>query len=207
MVDFEKVLEVAKYIITENATNDDVCKKFNISRKTAQVYTNEYLRELSSHDPSLRQLYDQVQIIKSNNEKKSSKNIDMVLVIEDMTKNKLTKEFAANKYGISVSSISKYLQSLEENNPLLIAYKESRKAVINYSNKVGGLNSKRDASINEFEAREIAETMVEEGLTVKKASDKFERPKSTIYEAIRRIDDDEVQQDLDNLFEQTRIIK
>lgn len=204
MVDKKQVLEVAKYMIENNATIDQVCKKFNMSRRTAQIYTGQYLREIASIDESFIKLYKQIEIIKDNSQKKSSKGVDMESVIRDMISNYLTKEMAAKKHNISESSISKYLQSLDENDELKVAYKQSRERIRKIGNIVGGLNGQRQATNTDFEAREVAQTMVEQGLTLDEASAKFDRPRSTIYDIVRRIDDQDVQDELDVLFDSAR---
>lgn len=43
MIDYKKVLEINKYLIANHATIEEICKKFNISRRTAQAYCGKYL--------------------------------------------------------------------------------------------------------------------------------------------------------------------
>ena len=70
MIDYKKVLEINKYLIENKATIEEICNKFNISRRTAQAYCGKYLNEYveQSNDPEIKKLQEQVKIVKKNNE-------------------------------------------------------------------------------------------------------------------------------------------
>ena len=45
MIDYKKVLEINTYLSENKATIEEICNKFNISRRTAQAYCGKYLNE------------------------------------------------------------------------------------------------------------------------------------------------------------------
>lgn len=204
MIDKKKVLDISKYIIENNATIEEVCKKFSISRRTAQFYSGQYLKELALEDQTFKELYDEVERIKKNSERRSLKNIDLELVIKDIIANNLTNEVASKKYGISESTIIKYVASLDDESDLKKNYKIIKAKLDAIGKVVGGLNGQRQAKNTEFEAMEIADAMISERLTLDEASHKFDVPRSTIYEIIRRINDKDIQDDLDELFDSAK---
>ena len=198
-MDKVKILEVIKYTIENKATINEICNEFNISRRTAQKYLNFDLNQITD-ESNLKEMKELLKKIKEDNEKKSLKDVNMIDVVLDMTNNLLTKEIAAKKYNISISKISKYIQSLDQNNEILINYKNSRKKLEKIGKIVGGLNSKRNPNNTDFEALEIAETMINNGLTIDEASIVFKQPRSTIYETLKRINDENILIQLDKLF-------
>lgn len=58
MIDYKKVLEINKYLIANHATIEEICKEFNISRRTAQAYCGNYLDQYvqESNNPEIKQL-------------------------------------------------------------------------------------------------------------------------------------------------------
>lgn len=214
MRDNKKVLEVAKYIIENNATTEMVCEKFSISRRTAQAYSGKYLEELviSSNDQDIKELYEKVKEVKINNEKANQiQKLEISLddIIEDIIKYNYTIEYASLKFGISESTINKYIAQLKQlDNDLYKRYILSVQKKYELGTVVGGKNSKRQAIMTEFEALEIAEAMISGSLTLEEASKRFDNiPKSTIYERIRSIDNAEIQRELNILFDNNKHIK
>lgn len=206
MIDYKKVLEINKYVIENEATIEMVCKEFNISRRTAQAYCGKYLEQyvLESNDPEIKELQEKVKQVKKNNEKTTQfEKLDISLdeIIEYIIDFKSTIEYASLKFGVSESTINKYIAHLKElDNDLYKKYALSTKEKQEVGTIVGGKNSKRQATVTDFEALEIAEVMIASSMTLEQASKHFGIPTSTIYERIRSIDDSEIQKELNNLF-------
>lgn len=120
--------------------------------------------------------------------------------------NNATIAVTAKKFNLSTSSIKKYINNDLPNMDLNIykAVKEVQDKLIEIGRTVGGINGKREPKYNDFEAREIAEVMIEGNLTLDEASKIFSIPRSTIYERIRDVDDRDIQNALDILFASTR---
>ena len=115
MIDNKKVLEIANYIVKNNATIEMVCDKFLVSRRTAQAYSGKYLEDYanSSNDSDIKELYEKVKIVKNNNQKENQiqkLEISLDEVIENIIKYNYTIEYAALKFGISESTINKYIK-------------------------------------------------------------------------------------------------
>lgn len=127
-------------------------------------------------------------------------------VAKYIIQNKATIEQTANHFEMSTSSIKKYINNKENLQSIDIelynAVKEVQKELENIGRIVGGKNGVRQPKYSEFEALEIVETMISENLTIVEAAKYFNMPKSTLYELIRRVDDKEIQEELDSLFAQ-----
>lgn len=103
---------------------------------------------------------------------------------------------------MSESTIKKYIAKLkQENNDLYKKYILNKDKRIEISNSVGGKNGKRESNHSEFEALEIAETMISSSLTLEEASKLFKIPTSTIYDMLNRIDDNDLQKELSELYQ------
>lgn len=152
----------------------------------------------------MKKLLEKVRQIKKMNEKTTQfEKVDISLdeVIEYIINFKTTIEYASLKYGISESTINKYIAYLKElDNDLYKRYILSTKEKQMIGTVVGGKNSKRQATITDFEALEIAEVMIANSMTLEEASKYFHIPTSTIYERIRNIHDEKIQKELDSLF-------
>ncbi len=210
MIDYKKVLEINKYLIANNATIEEICKEFNISRRTAQAYCGKYLDQYvqESNNPEIKQLQEQVKLIKKNNESATHfEKVDISLqeIINYIIDFKTTIEYASLKFGVSVSTIKKYIATIkQENSDLYQKYILSKENKTQISNSVGGKNGKRESKHSEFEALEIAETMISNSLTLEEASKLFCIPTSTIYEILNRIDDDDLQKELYQLYQSNK---
>lgn len=127
-------------------------------------------------------------------------------VAKYIIQNKATIEQTANYFEMSTSSIKKYINNKDNLQSIDIelynAVKEVQKELENIGRIVGGKNGVRQPKYSEFEALEIVETMISENLTIVEAAKYFNMPKSTLYELIRRVDDKEIQEELDSLFAQ-----
>lgn len=207
MPDIKKMFEICNYVIKNSATIMDVCEEFDISRRTAQKYTGEYLREYANEteDELAEKLIVQLEEIKCNNEKSTQTkpvDIDLEEVIEYIISVKSTVEYASLKFGISESTIRKYISSLKNNNPELYErLKIVQEEIIKFGNIVGGKNGVRGPKYTDFESVEVAETMLGENLTLSEASEKFDIPRSTIYERVKGIDDADTQDNLQAMFD------
>lgn len=120
--------------------------------------------------------------------------------------NKATISVVATKFNVSISSVKKYINNDLPTIDLNIynAVKKVQQELIETGQKVGGLNGKRGPKFTDFEAIEIAQVMIENSLTLDEASAKFNIPRSTIYDRIRNIKDDKIQEELDILFVSAR---
>ena len=126
-------------------------------------------------------------------------------VAKYIIENKATINMTAEHFNLSTSSIKKYinnpenLQSIDMN--IYNAVKETQQEIEAIGHYVGGKNGIREPKYTEFEALEIAETMIAESLTLEQASSKFNIPTSTLYETLKRIDDEKIAEELKNLFD------
>lgn len=122
--------------------------------------------------------------------------------------NKATITMTADYFGLSVSSIKKYINDQDKLKAIdFEIYNEVKKVqneLENIGHYIGGKNGIREPKYTEFEALEIAETMISESLTITEAAKKFDIPKSTLYERIRAIKDDEIQNELNLLLENNK---
>ena len=90
-----------------------------------------------------------------------------------------------------MSTIKKYIATIkQENSDLYQKYILSKENKTQISNSVGGKNGKRESKHSEFEALEIAETMISNSLTLEEASKLFCIPTSTIYEILNKMSKD-----------------
>lgn len=194
-------------MIENKATIEEICNKFNISRRTAQAYCGKYLDEYAenSKDPEIKKLQEQVKLVKKSNEQETQFEkaiISLQEIINYIIDYNTTIEYASLKFGVSESTIKKYIAKLkQENNDLYKKYILNKDKRIEISNSVGGKNGKRESNHSEFEALEIAETMISSSLTLEEASKLFKIPTSTIYDMLNRIDDNDLQKELSELYQ------
>lgn len=126
-------------------------------------------------------------------------------VAKYIIENKATIAMTANHFDLSVSSVKKYINDQDKLRSIDFKIYNEVKNVQNELEKVGhyvgGKNGIRESKYSEFEILEIAETMIAESLTLIEASKKFNIPKSTLYERIMSIKDDDIESDLRSLLE------
>jgi len=126
-------------------------------------------------------------------------------VAKYIIENKATINMAAEHFNLSTSSIKKYINNPENlqsiDMDIYNAVKETQKEIEAIGNYVGGKNGIREPKYTEFEALEIAETMIAESLTLEQASSKFNIPTSTLYETLKRINDEKIEEELKILFD------
>lgn len=207
MPDIKKMFEVCNYVIKNNATILDVCEKFDISRRTAQKYTGEYLRNYanSTDDELARNLIVKLEEIKKSNEQSTqTKKVDVDLdeVIAYIISAKTTIEEASLMFGVSESTVHKYIAYIKENDQELYArLLKAQEEISKRGHILGGKTSVRGPKYTDFESVEIVETMIDEELTVKEASMRFEVPSSSIYERVKAVDDEEIQGSLQEMFD------
>ena len=179
MIDAKKMFEVCNYVVKNHARIIDVCDEFKMSRKTAQKYTGEYLRRYieETNDELAKELLSKLEEIKNENEQATQiKNVD-----------------------VDLNEVISYIK--ENDKELYNRLKDAQKEISERGNALGGKTGIRGPKYTDFEAVEIAETMIEHDLTVKESGEKFNMPKSTLYETIRRIKDDDIQDELDEIFD------
>ena len=118
---------------------------------------------------------------------------------------KATISMAAERFNLSISSIKKYINNPENlqsiDMDIYNAVKETQKEIEAIGHYVGGKNGIREPKYTEFEALEIAEVMIAESLTLEQASVRFGIPRSTLYEALKRINDEKIVEELGILFD------
>lgn len=136
-----------------------------------------------------------------------SKAQKILTVAKYIIENNATINEVALNFGISTSSVKKYindkhnLQSI--NYDVYLAVKEVQEKILMTARIKGGKIGIATPSISEFEAEEIATVMIERGWTLEQASNYFDNiPTSTIYENLMKISDKELLIGLQNLFEE-----
>ncbi|HPF83119.1 MAG TPA: sporulation transcriptional regulator SpoIIID [Bacilli bacterium] len=133
----------------------------------------------------------------------SEKAKKVLEVAKYIIENIATIEQTAKYFNMSPSSIKKYinndLKMLDEqvyNNVKMV-----QGDLISIGRLVGAMNGKREPKYTDFEMMEVAETMIEECMTIEEASARFNIPTSTIYERITDIKDERISAGLSELFE------
>ena len=136
----------------------------------------------------------------------------ILTVAKYIIENNATIEQTALNFGISTSSIKKYinddynLKSIDPN--AYLAVKDVQEKLQIEGRIKGAKAGKRTATITEFEAEEIARVMIENGWTLQQASLHFDNvPTSTIYENLMKISNCELLEKLQNLFEENNRFK
>lgn len=211
MPDIKKMFEVCNYVVKNKARIIDVCEKFEMSRRTAQKYTGEYLRNYidETGDELATQLLEELEKVKDENEKETqTKKVDVDLdeVINHIIKAKATVNQVSLMFGVSESTIHKYIAYIKDTDKEL--YENLCKAQEEVSKRghvLGGKTGVRGPSYNDFEATEMAEVMLEENFTISDASRHFSVPKSSLYERVKAVDDDDIQSDLQEMFDRRKL--
>ncbi len=112
----KKILEVAKYIIENKATIEDVSNHFNLSKSTIKKYINDKDKLISINEDIYNMVKEiQKDIIhegvrlggKLSSRKGTFKNSDYEIleIIEDIISNSITLEEASIKYDIPTSTL------------------------------------------------------------------------------------------------------
>lgn len=111
--------------------------------------------------------------------------------------NRATINETAGAFGKSVSSIKKYINDVDKlqriDFELYLKVKEVQKIIELNGQIAGGRIGKRSAGISDYDSIEMAQDRIDNYATLEQLSKKYNVPTSTIYEAIKRIDDDETQ--------------
>lgn len=133
------------------------------------------------------------------------KNQKILEVAKFIIENKATIDVTANNFNLSSSSIKKYINDDNKLKKIDLdiynSVKKVQEELIEIGRSVGGKNGIREKKYSDFEAMEIAETMIEESLTIKEASILFSIPSSTLYEMVTSIEDNVIKEELKLLFE------
>lgn len=112
--------------------------------------------------------------------------------------NRATINETADAFGKSVSSIKKYINDADKlqriDFELYQKVKEVQKIVELNGQIAGGRIGKRSASVSDYDSVEMAQDRINNYTTLEQLSKKYNVPTSTIYEAIKRINDEETQQ-------------
>lgn len=112
--------------------------------------------------------------------------------------NRATINETVGAFGKSVSSIKKYINDADKlqriDFELYQKVKEVQKIVELNGQIAGGRIGKRSASVSDYDSVEMAQDRINNYTTLEQLSKKYNVPTSTIYEAIKRINDEETQQ-------------
>ena len=134
----------------------------------------------------------------------SEKNEKILSVANYIIENEATIAQTAKHFGLSTSSIKKYindedkLQSIDYGSYIIV--KEIQKKIEEAGRIKGGETGKRTTNISKEEIVSIARQIINNGWTIEEASYKLNIPSSTIYDRIRNIQDIELQNELDEVF-------
>lgn len=111
--------------------------------------------------------------------------------------NRATINETAGAFGKSVSSIKKYINDADKlqriDFELYLKVKEVQKVIELNGQIAGGRIGKRSAGISDYDSIEMAQDRIDNYATLEQLSKKYNVPTSTIYEAIKRIDNNETQ--------------
>lgn len=111
--------------------------------------------------------------------------------------NRATINETAGAFGKSVSSIKKYINDVDKlqriDFELYLKVKEVQKIIELNGQIAGGRIGKRSTGISDYDSIEMTQDRIDNYATLEQLSKKYNVPTSTIYEAIKRIDDDETQ--------------
>ena len=112
----------------------------------------------------------------------------------------------AEHFAMSTSSIKKYinndLKNIDEDVYNRVKLVQSNLEEI--GRMVGGMNGKREPKYTEFEALEMAETMIANSMTLDEASAYFNVPRSSIYDKVTSLKDEKIREELTSLFEENK---
>lgn len=121
-----------------------------------------------------------------------------------------TIEETSRKFRLSERTIQNYIRELNKedsvfyNKKLYNAVRFAQNKMISEKVRNGGKIGKRGPSNSEFDMEEIAKVMIEERISLNAAAKFFSVPASTIYDGLKRIDDDEIQSELRQLYDDNR---
>lgn len=116
----------------------------------------------------------------------------------------------SRKFGLSERTIQNYIKELNKkdssfyNEKLYKAVRFSQNKMISEKVRTGGKIGKRGPTNSEFDMEEIAKVMIEERISLNVASKFFSVPASTIYDGLKRIDDEEIQFELRQLYDDNK---
>ena len=113
-----------------------------------------------------------------------------------------TISMTADHFGMSTSSIKKYINNdlKEIDEDIYNKVKLVQKNLEEYGRLAGAKNGKRGPKYTEQEAMKIAKMMIDHGMTIEEVSEYSGIPKSSIYEMVKRIEDEKIKTALEELF-------
>lgn len=125
-------------------------------------------------------------------------------VAKYVIENRTTNEETAEHFGISISTVKKYINNRENLQSIDIdiynLVKDIQKDIQKIRNIVGGMNGKREPSYTDFEILEIVETIIGKDLTLKQASYMFQIPTSTLYDRIKQLNYPDLREQMLEIF-------
>lgn len=138
-----------------------------------------------------------------------NKESKIVKVAEYIIDNKATVASCAKHFDCSVSTIKKYINNdgnlKDIDLELYKKVKEVQKEIEEKSHHIGGMISKRNSKHTYSEIKKIVETMIRNSWTIEEASKYYNIPRSTLYENIKKIDDEKLKLSLKMLFDGNRL--
>lgn len=140
---------------------------------------------------------------------KLTKNEKIITVAKYIINNKATINTVADYYDISTSCVKKYINddsNLKSIDPLLYEkVKVVQQGIIKMGNYIGAKTGKRNPSITDYEAEEMAMKIIENHWTLDEAESFFEVPRSTIFENVKKISDKDLLEELQEVFLENKI--
>jgi|GEM_PF-1677526 len=210
---FKKILEIEIALFSRNCFSITKTIERIVYMKRVLKYKEETISEvlglpLNQISRILEDKYTSVKFQRYLNMELSEeeiKNQKILEVAKFIIENKATIDVTANNFNLSSSSIKKYINDDNKLKKIDIdiynSVKKVQEELIEIGRSVGGKNGIREKKYSDFEAMEIAETMIEESLTIKEASILFSIPSSTLYEMVTSIEDSVIKEELKILFE------
>lgn len=132
---------------------------------------------------------------------------DLIKEAEYYINNDVTVEQASKYLGISKKTLQLHMKKLEEIAPETYELYNTTKAIrIKSGNVKGGSNGKRTTVMTNEEIKNMANTMINQGLTYRQAEELFSTGKSTIHEMFNKdgVLDEETKRQLQLLSEANR---
>lgn len=117
-----------------------------------------------------------------------------------------TVQMTADHFGVSPRTIQNYInKDLKDiDKDIYSKVKLVQNNLEEYGRLAGAKTGKRGPKYTDFETLEFAEIMIANQMTLDEASEYFKVPRSSIYDKVKQIDDEKLQEELLNLFEENK---
>ena len=134
------------------------------------------------------------------------KKTKVLEVAKFIIENKATIKTTADHFGMSISSIKKYINNdlKEIDEKVYNSVKIVQANIEELARIQGGKIGKRGPKYTDSEAVEIAKVMIANQMTLDEASKYFQMPRSSIYDKVININDIELVDEIKRLFEKNK---